>query len=82
VTAPDLDAIRAGTDSLARKHRYPTLDFHRPYVDEPADERIVAEADWADSVADRVLEHDGDRSLTGELPPGFDDRWWDREGQL
>lgn len=73
LSAVERQAILDGTDEVSVRHRY-RVPLTRD-ADVPAEPAIVAEETWANEVADRVREHDADdRTLTGELPPGYDRR--------
>lgn len=50
-----------GDDELARR-----------YPDEPLSDDVLARADWEDAHDERL--YDDDRTLTGEVPPGYDHR--------
>ena len=75
LTDVERQAIVDGTDPISVRHRH-RVPLTRD-ADVPAEPAIVAEETWANQVADRVREHDGDdRTLTDELPPGFCPRYW------
>lgn len=76
LSSSELAAIREGTDQVARRlrHRMPLAgpELAADLPPEVSDEH-ASRGDWQDDYPLDVVE---DRTLTDDLPPGYDPRCW------
>jgi hypothetical protein len=80
LTPAERQAIVDGTDPVSERHRFRApltrdVDFE-PAADLP-DEREFSLEDWQDDLVDERVDMDPeDRTVTDEMPPGYDPRVW------